>query len=287
MIKYLNLLIVVSLLATACSKEKETPSGMKYTVRKAGSSKDLAKTEQVVIYDFVVKDSKDSVWVNTYKDGISAAAQIGDSTRIKSENGLTQLFRQVHPGDSIDISMPISKFFKTGLNAPMPPSLDSTLKLSYTMTIRDFATVQQYYDKRQQQATARDNRQIAEYLKEKNLTAESDTSGLQFIIHSTNGGQKPTVDNCVEVSYSGRLLKNGQEFDKAAAVGFPLGMVIEGWKIGISKLGVGDSATLLIPSRLAYGPRGNGPIPPDSPLIFNVKLLAVKKDFDQQNRACK
>jgi FKBP-type peptidyl-prolyl cis-trans isomerase len=64
--------------------------------------------------------------------------------------------------------------------------------------------------------------------------------------------------------------------------------VIAGWKLAIPMLGVGDSATFYIPSKLAYGPQGYpGAIPPDAILIFNVKLLAVKDGFDQATRTCK
>jgi FKBP-type peptidyl-prolyl cis-trans isomerase FkpA len=39
---------------------------------------------------------------------------------------------------------------------------------------------------------------------------------------------------------------------------------------------------------LAYGPEGiPGAMPPDAVLIFDVTLLDVKKEFDQEKRQCK
>jgi FKBP-type peptidyl-prolyl cis-trans isomerase FkpA len=86
----------------------------------------------------------------------------------------------------------------------------------------------------------------------------------------------------------GRFLKNGQIFDQSERVAFPLNGVITGWRLGIPFLGKGDSATLFIPSKLAYGMQGiPGAMPPDAILMFDVTLLEVKKTYDPQTRTCK
>ena len=38
----------------------------------------------------------------------------------------------------------------------------------------------------------------------------------------------------------------------------------------------GDTLLVFIPSKLGYGERGGGPIPPKSDLIFEVELLEIK-----------
>jgi FKBP-type peptidyl-prolyl cis-trans isomerase len=53
--------------------------------------------------------------------------------------------------------------------------------------------------------------------------------------------------------------------------------VIRGWTEGLGLLGEGGKATLYIPSDLAYGPRGNQSIEPNSALIFDVEVLKVGK----------
>lgn len=287
MIKHLNLLVILLLLFAACQKEKETPSGMKYKVLKAGDGV-APKKDQIIVFDFVLKDSKDSVWSNTYEEGIAAASMIGDSARLKEEDGMTQMFRMLSKGDSVTTSMKAGEFFRKLVHAPAPKQVDSTSTVTYTVKVQDITTLELYYKKREGQVKDHDIKTIGKYLTDNNLTAQQDTSGLQYILHSNSGGEKPSVDNCVEVKYSGRFLKNGQIFDKADRIAFPLKGVIAGWRLGIPMIGKGDSATLFIPSRLAYGNQGiPGAIPPDAVLIFDVKLLDVKKEYDQQAKSCK
>jgi peptidylprolyl isomerase len=79
----------------------------------------------------------------------------------------------------------------------------------------------------------------------------------------------------VTVHYSGVLL-DGTEFDASfggAPATFPLDGVIPGWTEGIPGMHVGGRRLLEIPPDLAYGSTGQGPIPPDSPLVFVVDVL--------------
>jgi FKBP-type peptidyl-prolyl cis-trans isomerase len=54
------------------------------------------------------------------------------------------------------------------------------------------------------------------------------------------------------------------------------GSVIAGWDQGIPGMRVGGTRTLLVPSSLAYGSRGQGSIPPNAALVFDIELLNVQ-----------
>ena len=288
-------LMSLLMLAIACSDNvKETPNGLKYTVIETGDGV-VPKTEEVLVFDYQLKDSKDSVWGETFTEGIPAATKINDSTQIASEDGMTQMFRSLSVGDSVKTEMPVKDFFTKVVGAPVPPNVDTTLSVTYTIKVQDIMTVEEFLKEREVQMKRRESRifgedteKIKKYLSDSNLTARQDTSGLQYVIHSNSGGKKPSLDDCVEVKYEGRFLKTGEIFDKAERIAFPLNGVIAGWKLGIPMLGKGDSGTFYIPSKLAYGPQGYaGAIPPDAILIFNVTLLDVKREFDQATRTCK
>ncbi len=84
------------------------------------------------------------------------------------------------------------------------------------------------------------------------------------------------------VHYIGQLT-NGKIFDssldRGLAFSFNLGSgsVIKGWDLGLIGMKVGGIRRLEIPAELAYGNRSIGIIPPNSDLIFEVKLLEVRR----------
>lgn len=125
--------------------------------------------------------------------------------------------------------------------------------------------------------SAIDREAILEYLATSNLNAVEHPSGLFYDIDQPGNNEMPTLQDSVEVQYKGYLL-NGAVFDETdpgETIVFPLSRLIPGWQIGIPLLGKGGSGTFLIPSRLGYGNQsvGNGAIPPNSVLIFEITLV--------------
>jgi FKBP-type peptidyl-prolyl cis-trans isomerase FkpA len=104
-------------------------------------------------------------------------------------------------------------------------------------------------------------------------------SGLQYQVIDLGTGPKPAATDKVRVHYRGTLL-NGEEFDSSYARGepisFELNKVIPGWTEGVQLMPVGSKFMFYIPSALAYGPAGGGPIGPNSTLIFQVELLGIE-----------
>lgn len=128
---------------------------------------------------------------------------------------------------------------------------------------------------------------IDSYLAANNITALQDNSGLRYVIHRTGTGNQPTIESCVTSNYQGKLLTSGQEFDKGTNISFALNGVIDGWKIGIPLLHEGDSATLYVPSGLAYGYYGIPPeIPSNANLIFHVAVNKVGTTYKSSDRSC-
>jgi peptidylprolyl isomerase len=96
-------------------------------------------------------------------------------------------------------------------------------------------------------------------------------------------GKGPVAKNGdpLTVNYVGVLYKGGREFDNSYDEGRPFGLqlgaggVIPGWDQGLAGMRVGGRRQLIIPPDLAYGPQGQGPIPPNATLIFIVDLQSI------------
>ena len=105
-------------------------------------------------------------------------------------------------------------------------------------------------------------------------------SGLQYKVIQAGEGKSPQATNSITVNYRGTLV-DGTEVANSAEHGKPatyqMKKVIKGWREALPLMKEGDKWELYIPPQLAYGKRGmRNRIPPNSALIYEVELIAVK-----------
>ena len=118
---------------------------------------------------------------------------------------------------------------------------------------------------------------LAENAKKEGVTTTE--SGLQYEVLTTGDGASPSAEDSVTVHYTGTLI-DGTVFDSSVERGEPatfgVSQVIPGWTEALQLMSVGDKLRLVIPSELAYGPRGSGAkIGPNSILVFEVELIKI------------
>ncbi len=136
---------------------------------------------------------------------------------------------------------------------------------------------------------------IAKKFNELKATATKLESGLEIAFITKGDGVKPKPTDIVNVNYAG-YFTDGRAFDtnireKAEEFGIlrangryvpvpmpysPEARMIPGFKEGAQQMNVGDKAVLFLPSHLAYGERGGGPIPPNADLIFELEILEIQ-----------
>ncbi len=104
-------------------------------------------------------------------------------------------------------------------------------------------------------------------------------SGLQYRVLKDGSGKVPKSTDQVTVEYKGTFI-DGTEFDSSYKRGTPatfqVDKVVPGWREALQLMKEGSKWQLFIPPQLGYGERGAGLIQPNSTLIFEVELIAVK-----------
>lgn len=121
------------------------------------------------------------------------------------------------------------------------------------------------------------NKFLEDYKRSKGVIVRP--SGLMFRIIQNGYGKRPAATDTVKVYYTGKLINN-VVFDGTSPglpASFKLNSVIPGWIEALQLMREGDHWQLVIPANLGYGVRGQGDglIPPNQTLIFDLKLLGT------------
>jgi len=121
---------------------------------------------------------------------------------------------------------------------------------------------------------AKDIEEIKAELKRQNLTATETASGIHYIITAAGSGGSPNSQATITANYKGEFL-NGAIFDQTTGTPFTskLTNLIQGWQEAIPLLQKNGKGRFWIPSALCYGTSGAGPIPPNTPLYFEIELI--------------
>lgn len=98
-------------------------------------------------------------------------------------------------------------------------------------------------------------------------------------------GTEARAGQTVRVFYTGWVYSTtatdnkGSQFDTNTTTGLPFtigaGQVIAGFEQGVIGMKVGGKRRIVIPPSLGYGATGNGPVPGNAHIIFEVELLSV------------
>lgn len=113
---------------------------------------------------------------------------------------------------------------------------------------------------------------------------DTTSTGIFYIVEKVGSGATVKTGNTVTVNYTGKFM-DGSVFDSYNGYTYvhkdtdPYKRMIQGWEEGIEVLNKGGRAIFLIPSAKGYGVSGSydGTIPPNSPLIFVIEVVDIKR----------
>lgn len=277
---------------------KKGDGGMLYKVivDKSGPS---IKTGDFVSLNFIIKNDADSVLSSSYDIGHPVPQILPPST---TKGDIYSGLQMLSEGDSAIVKVDIDSISK---GHPK----DKTFKGKYVTYVLKVEKViakgnlsnevftgryMAYMKTLSDAAKNSEAGNIQKYIADNKLQATKTDSGLYYVVTSPGAGPKPAVGDTVVVNYTGTFL-NGKAFEtsvKAEAVKyklpvnpmnpykpirFPIGVkgMIKGWDQGLQLLSKGAKAKLILPSKLAYGEQGAGPIQPFTPLVFDVELVDI------------
>jgi len=277
--------------ANAQNTLQHTPEGALYTIFTHNAG-DKIKLNDVITIQITQKTDKDSLLSSTYALGHPVQIKIEPS---QSVTDMMEIFPLLANQDSVLVKIPADSVFK-GHEDKRPPFFPAGSYFNFYIKVVKVESLDQAIAERNaqlQQVKVAEVTGADKYIADNKLVVKATPSGLRYVVTKTGLKPKPQAGDTVLVNYTGKLL-NGQVFDSSiAAVATTAGLqqdgrtyepikfvvghgdVIKGWDEGLLLLNEGSKATFIVPSALAYGDQGSGPIPAFSTLVFDVELVRV------------
>ena len=283
-IQFVIALVALAALIQACSKYpgfKKDKTGLYYKFHITNKKEPKPENGDLVELTYNLR-TNDSVLVENYQifDMINESLFPGD---------VYDALRKMHLGDSATFIMNGDTFFHYFMGKSFPYEKK---EIYFDIKLIGITPGEEYERKQAEQARQyeamieeyrdAEDSLINNYIVKNNIKVKPTENGLYFI-RSYSGKGKPIVNGTrVKVHYTGKFL-DGEVFDSSFERGVPVeviagsGQFIAGWEEALKLMKGGDKATVLIPSKLAYGSRGYGyVIQPYTPLVFEMEVVSVE-----------
>jgi FKBP-type peptidyl-prolyl cis-trans isomerase len=277
-------LMIVSLtMLFACGGEKiefkKHKDGFQYAFIDRSETGLSPRIGDVVTMKIAIKAPNDSVLKRT--DYFRVQVE-----KSKFKGGIDNALQFMHEGDSMAFLIDALKYYRFYEKKAVPKYLEKGDLLRFDIRMVDVKSIKQVENERTLRQISGEKREIIALKKFLQKTAIEDSAEINKVYVKTlreGNGVKPVMGNKVAIHYFGYFV-DGISFDNSYQRGKPFkfklgaGQVIPGLEQGVMKMKVGEKATIVIPSPLAYGEEGmpQAKIAPATTLVFDVELLDVK-----------
>ena len=277
---------------------KQTQGGLLYEIHTTKNNPTI-QTGDYVFLNLVAKTDGDSVLFSTYDSG-QPVHLVEQKPQSKSDifSGL-QLFAE---GDSATLKIPADSVFKKG--AQRPAGFKGNF-LVYNIKIEKVIAkgklddkmfndrITDYIKKMMEGLKNAEPAKIKGYIAHEKLNVTQTPDSLYYQITQPGSGATPAAGDTVVINYVGRFLNN-KVFDtsikdsakkdgkydamrpyKPIHIVAGAHMVIPGWDEALLLLNKGAKATVVLPSKLAYGANGMQIIGPYTPIAFSLEVVDI------------
>lgn len=300
--KNLIYLAVVAVALSSCGGGfKQGPGGLLYNIHEDKSGPTIKEGDFVSI-NMIAKTEGDSVLSNTYTQGRPILAPI---PKPQFKGDIVAGIMMLSEGDSATVKVNVDSMAKAG--TPKQPGFKGKyvvfqLKVEKVIAKGNLADnvfqdrVKAFYTDYVAKIKNSEPAKLQKYIDGKGLKPVKTASGLNYVITKQGAGAVPVAGDTVMVNYIGKqvndevfetnikeeAMKNKKTYNpmmqyRPIPVVVGQQKVIAGWDEALLLMPKGTKGTLIIPSKLAYGEQGMGPIGPFTPLIFDVEVVDIKK----------
>lgn len=292
MMKKITVVFSFFLLLVACTRDKwmegyePQSAGLYYKLLGIGDGNDFPRADEVLVTEAVMKNQKDSVFWDTYHDGANGLYIDLGSAKIPTV-WRSQLLKLVE-GDSASFLIKSTTFFDVFFDTIIPPfcAKDSLikidLKINQIISKYEYRAIQENAGLKDTEDIELEELQVIDcYLLNDYPKAKVDDYGIYWLEKNANNSEPVQSGKKIKIEYQGFFL-DGKSIDiTQQQMEFIYGtpdQIIKGLNIVIGGLKRGESAKIIVPSRLAFGEKGssNGSVPPYTPLVYNLKIIDIK-----------
>lgn len=275
-------LLMIGLFAS-CKKKDEylvTANGLKYRFIEKKNGRHPHSGELMRMH-LKYRDTKDKVLYDSQVMGENFILQLTAPTFV---GGIEEGFAMMGEGDSAIFLVPADSIFDKTFRQVLPPSVNKGDMLKFEVRMLTIMNADEYRKETSEvkkEVSEMEDLNINVYLAENELNVTPAKPGVYFIVMKEGKGNKPVKGDSVEVRYTGSFL-NGEVFDGSKKAGENLryvlgdGLRLDAWEQAISSMKEGAVCRLILSSENAFGKDGFGPVPPSTPVVYDIELVRVK-----------
>jgi FKBP-type peptidyl-prolyl cis-trans isomerase FkpA len=286
MFRKLSVVMLAASMLVGCNKNKiEVKEGVKIQIHSHDDKARKLKEGDIVSFLIRIKTGSDSLLQEQIDVTKPARDMVQPVGQAGYKGSLQDGLRLLAVGDSATIYVPVDSISKGGQQ--LPPFLKKGTDIKYSVKIlkvqskaefdKDMAVEQAKAKVEADARKAQLPQMIADYVKKTGLPFKTTASGLQYSVKTEGTGDSPKNGDVCKTNYIGKFF-DGKIFDQSKTpVDMPIGQMIPGFNEALMMMKKGGKATFVIPPAIGYGEQGGGPIPANTPLVFEVELLDFKK----------
>lgn len=260
---------------------KTHKTGLEYKIVTENPDSVIPQIDDILVLKLKYTRENDSILFDTKE--IQGAFRMKMAEPSHSGGCIEDAFGMMHVGDSAVFKINAKDFFEQTKERQTPDFIKPDEKLIFYIKLIKIFNYKEWKIEKEKMLIVSEEQEmnlLKDYLQRASIKVEPTESGLYFVSNVEGTGKQPKKGDYVSVHYTGAFISGkpfSNSYEENKPMEFRLGIreVIEGWDEGIALMKEGGSATLIIPSKLAYGKEGYGPVPPNSTLVFEIELLSV------------